>query len=106
MFQSTHSRGVRLTDLQDAYFHASFNPRTHEECDKTLKNIWLVCSCFNPRTHEECDNRGIQHRTARRVSIHALTRSATNGIAYLGVAVKVSIHALTRSATIYNKFVY
>ena len=54
-FQSTHSRGVRHTQIQRATFYAYFNPRTHEECD-----TWPLYSCigslyFNPRTHEECD---------------------------------------------------
>ena len=36
MFQSTHSRGVRLTGTNTATEQASFNPRTHEECDKAV----------------------------------------------------------------------
>ena len=33
MFQSTHSRGVRLSKRLLLYNGGSFNPRTHEECD-------------------------------------------------------------------------
>ena len=76
-FQSTHSRGVRLEIVLQPIYIASFNPRTHEECDKlvllatffliqfqsthsrgvrlsTLKLCSIIKS-FNPRTHEECD---------------------------------------------------
>ena len=78
LFQSTHSRGVRLPAFVQLIpsvpisIHALtrsattrlsmvsmitlyFNPRTHEECDKRQ---WLDISLFryfNPRTHEECD---------------------------------------------------
>ena len=33
----------------------SFNPRTHEECDKPLGGMPSCAGGFNPRTHEECD---------------------------------------------------
>ena len=80
-----------------------------------------VKECFNPRTHEECDQ--LLHVIAPElgVSIHALTRSATNssghhryrcpcfnprtheecdgGLYFWFKDKKVSIHALTRSAT-------
>ena len=56
LFQSTHSRGVRQAwYLKNASRVASFNPRTHEECDKKGVNSNLPIHCFNPRTHEECD---------------------------------------------------
>ena len=56
VFQSTHSRGVRRKLLPAKTSPKSFNPRTHEECDFLV--TWL--SLFSD------------------VSIHALTRSATN----------------------------
>ena len=78
MFQSTHSRGVRLpyipglvsvipvsihaltrsatkdTGLEKANI-GSFNPRTHEECDRLEVVLLGLLPGFNPRTHEECD---------------------------------------------------
>ena len=124
LFQSTHSRGVRLSNqkrnvnTETVSIHAltrsatvemaqkelelaSFNPRTHEECDWTDLCERHTEPCFNPRTHEECDiirvlrinhirlfqsthSRGVRPILLRRhsrhypVSIHALTRSATN----------------------------
>ena len=54
-FQSTHSRGVRRECLYQLTQLAGFNPRTHEECDLCLTK----------------DKRYVK------VSIHALTRSAT-----------------------------
>ena len=54
-FQSTHSRGVRLSVSALPLETLHFNPRTHEECD-TYHGIQQVCwHNFNPRTHEECD---------------------------------------------------
>ena len=59
LFQSTHSRGVRLS----------------------VKAARDKPKCFNPRTHEECDNRRKHTRSITAiVSIHALTRSATYNI--------------------------
>ena len=37
MFQSTHSRGVRLADKLQAGEYDRFNPRTHEECDQIME---------------------------------------------------------------------
>ena len=55
LFQSTHSRGVR-----------------HQHTAYLSINL-----CFNPRTHEECDRRIQYAGMGKTVSIHALTRSAT-----------------------------
>ena len=119
-FQSTHSRGVRHRVNNVMGYLASFNPRTHEECDSVFAKLGyskpvsihaltrsatcphcgkeielcfnprtheecdgicimsiLVLDCFNPRTHEECDILSMQIPLVRKVSIHALTRSAT-----------------------------
>ena len=56
-----------------------FNPRTHEECDCRPRLWRCPRSDFNPRTHEECDT--VEQITAQQemISIHALTRSATLG---------------------------
>ena len=77
-FQSTHSRGVRLPGAQPAPEDGL---------------------CFNPRTHEECDIRTASIVDANKVSIHALTRSATLDELLKKYQDYVSIHALTRSAT-------
>ena len=55
MFQSTHSRRVRLAGVSFA----------------------LPTPRFNPRTHEECDPLRVWHPIPGQVSIHALTKSAT-----------------------------
>ena len=78
-FQSTHSRRVRPTTVRPLPRRANrFNPRTHEECDRTGTGSSLDTTqfqsthsrrvrrrksigqtnyyrSFNPRTHEECD---------------------------------------------------
>ena len=56
LFQSTHSRGVRLSL---AFLHNAAFPN------------------FNPRTHEECDAGATAFVKMGIISIHALTRSAT-----------------------------
>ncbi len=56
VFQSTHSRGVRLSPPLTIVNYIHFNPRTHEECDG-LRSGWSNwVRKFNPRTHEECDD--------------------------------------------------
>ena len=55
-----------------------FNPRTHEECDRFKLAIFFLLYNFNPRTHEECDIEGHHGLHVNvEISIHALTRSAT-----------------------------
>ena len=79
----------------------NFNPRTHKECDLIQFKLWLMFLNFNPRTHKECDvstfqtavnaikfqsthSQGVRLRSCNQklnpnpISIHALTRSATN----------------------------
>ena len=103
-----------------------FNPRTHEECDPTHRVSDIKALNFNPRTHEECDkkapsqlrNCGIFQSTHSRgvrrqyrncyadgpqISIHALTRSATELDWEEVQQLLISIHALTRSATATSK---
>ena len=57
MFQSTHSRGVRQNRVTGKFSFERFNPRTHEECDISLRIHKRIDRSFNPRTHEECDIR-------------------------------------------------
>ena len=78
-FQSTHSQGVRRLLHVDFLAVNKFNPRTHKECDADTKAVWMTLD----------------------ISIHALTRSATELVDQLDKDLKISIHALTRSATSY-----
>ena len=100
-FQSTHSRRVRLSAIQENTNRLCFNPRTHEECDLCLAHTTNAHRSFNPRTHEECDTDGrIRKIQTGYVSIHALTKSATKYPSVFLCSIKVSIHALTKSATV------
>ena len=100
-FQSTHSRGVRL-EIVNSYIQSSsnFNPRTHEECDHE-KSVVKVSDHLFQSTH----SRGVrlseafQQDESLSISIHALTRSATNTEPMVCIINYISIHALTRSAT-------
>ena len=100
-FQSTHSRGVRRFWLVANFTLRSFQS-THSRGVRLLVLLCLVLQhSFNPRTHEECDLL-VAHMYAniKRVSIHALTRSATFYGSLRYALLTVSIHALTRSATV------
>ncbi len=54
-----------------------FNPRTHEECDNSPNLLIYGEPDFNPRTHEECDRTESILKPYKKISILALTRSAT-----------------------------
>ena len=73
LFQSTHSRGVRLTQIIGVKLAPCFNPRTHEECDGQPCDDTGLNGCFNPRTHEECDPQalGIVYRKPKFQSTHS-----------------------------------
>ena len=72
------TRGATSYAIQRAESQGSFNPRTHEGCDKLFtKNIWWF-----------------------KVSIHAPTRGATISKRNSNKAFAVSIHAPTRGATL------
>ncbi len=77
-----------------------FNPRTHEECDL---GCWISKS--GHFVFQSTHSRGVRphhqfmDEELERISIHALTRSATSSLSeYLTESI-ISIHALTRSAT-------
>ena len=101
LFQSTHSQGVRLFQVSKTRginyisIHALtrsativqllsqpllsyFNPRTHKECDLSAVYFVLCSEDFNPRTHKECDVSLDLQSWTYKISIHALTRSATS----------------------------
>ncbi len=102
MFQSTHSRRVRPPPPLAPSRPFGFNPRTHEECDRSMSDCFsslisfqsthsrrvrlnrsmllLSEKSFNPRTHEECDFGSGLYLARLVVSIHALTKSATYAI--------------------------
>ena len=77
-FQSTHSRRVRPSHrLNVAYeirFQSTHSRRVRRPPDRGMYGY----DCFNPRTHEECDPfyEG-KKELSPKVSIHALTKSAT-----------------------------
>ena len=120
-FQSTHSRGVRLTRMEQRSLNNSFNPRTHEECDPAFAIPAFQINCFNPRTHEECDQLSpscslgamFQSTHSRGVRLYhcdyyvALAgfnprthEECDNFFSLNHKTGTVSIHALTRSATL------
>ena len=124
IFQSTHSRGVRLDEGgKQKSITINFNPRTHGECDQLVKCsnstshefqsthsrgvrrtnrafIIIRFYYFNPRTHGECDVLLIRKCLLLiHISIHALTGSATKTICQSFHYTLISIHALTGSAT-------
>ena len=121
-FQSTHSRGVRLSVAYALISPFYFNPRTHEECDRSSPILLSMRIYFNPRTHEECDHnfifkrhvrilfqsthsRGVRRPYTCSTSIPTLyfnprTHEECDFIAFIiDEHFPISIHALTRSAT-------
>ena len=46
LFQSTHSRGVRLEWIPPNMLAYHFNPRTHEECDKSSTGRFILLVRF------------------------------------------------------------
>ena len=101
LFQSTHSRGVRLSTLtlsrsspmisihaltRSATFFSDASPLSKaisiHALTRSATNLCVrlteMIFNFNPRTHEECDaNNLLQWDVQAPISIHALTRSAT-----------------------------
>ena len=80
IFQSTHSQGVRHCGYFSANLSMSyFYPRTHKECDGSVREKKEENKLFQS-THSQ----GVRHDLEcclwerERISIHALTRSATN----------------------------
>ena len=117
------TRGATLKDVAPPDLQDSFNPRTHEGCDREIQNSndWSFVSIHAP-------TRGATSPTwavyiCRCVSIHAPTRGATpenpkyqkeqkfqsthprgvrQGVTSILSNGKVSIHAPTRGATAYS----
>ena len=99
MFQSTHSRGVRLFQHPKPFSQAQVSIHALTRSATVSINTISANVGFNPRTHEECDELLLSIAVILSVSIHALTRSATSKSKFDYDAMCVSIHALTRSAT-------
>ena len=126
-FQSTHPRGVRLTNVPFVFrfngfnprthegcdvifiaiisFFISFNPRTHEGCDSLIIMIWNTLLRFNPRTHEGCDFYEPGLVKAMTVSIHAPTRGATAYSAKYRILIYKSSHFANINQTITFKVI-
>ena len=76
---SIHALTRRATRAKAAFRAIKcFNPRPHTEGDASVSGFSSVSSCFNPRPHTEGDVVLEQHFGSDEVSIHALTRRATN----------------------------
>ena len=100
-FQSTHSRGVRQGYLQ--YYSQTWPISIHALTrSATSYLIYLIHrqKHFNPRTHEECDCRRcfLCPRRGRFQSTHSRGVRLYYECTYNGDK-QISIHALTRSAT-------
>ena len=77
-----------------------FNPRTHKECDKFLKSRLQAYLKFQSTHSQGVRPQIIIHNNDKlKISIHALTRSATQKMSDSYIEIVISIHALTRSAT-------
>ena len=78
LFQSTHSRGVRrkILPIHRGNTKVSIHALTRSATSGVFIQIFTYRS-FNPRTHEECDKHQRKLQEKQQVSIHALTRSAT-----------------------------
>ena len=55
MFQSTHSRGVRLNQMGAGAEYAQFQSTHSRGVRQDTHFFTFRFVCFNPRTHEECD---------------------------------------------------
>ena len=96
------TRGATLHLYKSKGWYLSFNPRTHEGCDRTLNVPLSVHICFNPRTHEGCDLDSLQALLTAFLfqSTHPRgVRPQNRLVKYLKS--KVSIHAPTRGATVH-----
>jgi len=51
----TPTKGVTYDDIRKYIGRLSFNPHTHEGCDKRRFRFIHTTKSFNPHTHEGCD---------------------------------------------------
>ena len=64
MFQSTHTRRVRLLYYIQEHPILGFNPRTHVGCDlQELQRQQRFSGRFNPRTHVGCDSMAMTNQS-------------------------------------------
>ena len=100
IFQSTHSRGVRLRFDVPAV-------RVHKFQSTHSRGVRRLATCqheanlnFNPRTHEECDKAGVDFKIKKQQFQSTHSRGVRRAwIIKLAAKLAISIHALTRSAT-------
>ena len=93
-----------------SYFYEVLIPSSQKNTSSPIEDILhhvsisfmkklALYKCFNPRTHTGCDITSGSYIFARRVSIHAPTRGATDRFITSKPVISVSIHAPTRGAT-------
>ena len=82
------------------FYYNDFNPRTHKECDCKKSSVNFLTKSFQS-THSQGVRPDFLVNSIRHIciSIHALTRSATENRFNNHATNLISIHALTRSAT-------
>ncbi|ADX69775.1 Predicted protein [Lactobacillus helveticus H10] len=100
IFQSTHSQGVRLLMWNRSGSIFLFQS-THSQGVRLNKSDYDKSSHTFQSTHSQGVRRILTSSQAQdfKISIHALTRSATATFGWLLFCLEISIHALTRSAT-------
>ena len=87
--------------LSACHIRYNFNPRTHEGCDRRLRQRFQAVSDFNPRTHEGCDDvTPRQFNDDLKISIHAPMKGATRTDFFAIVKFFISIHAPMKGATL------
>ena len=79
----------------------SFNPHTHEGCDSSLISDISFSVGFNPHTHEGCDLMIICDNHTSLVSIHTPTKGVTRSSPEPSPWLAVSIHTPTKGVTVF-----
>ena len=80
--------------------HENFNPRPREEGDLFYRAPRYISENFNPHPREEGDQIDFfSILSDLYISIHALVKRATYGLAISGFTLSISIHALVKRAT-------
>ena len=99
LFQSTHSRRVRLSDNAHVFSLSMFQSTHSRRVRHRTTYRCSLMNCFNPRTHEECDS--VCHDVLATFIMFQSTHSrrVRHQHYLLHLRLNVSIHALTKSAT-------
>ena len=104
-FQSTHPRGVRLTPPFLYHTHFVFQSTHPRGVRLTYLSRYAKRSSFNPRTHEGCDKNVFEIQHQMDVSIHAPTRGATAYSAKYRILIYKSSHFANINQTITFKVI-